>query len=79
MAGGVMQLGLTVMGETLPLGKGIATGLYYSAGATAQFILPLITAQWSQQLTTVMWFDLAIAIAGVLVTTGITLRLNRLA
>lgn len=76
-AGGVMQLGLTVMGETLPLGKGTATGFYYSAGAISQFVLPLITAQWSNHLITVMWFDFAIAVAGVIVTAAITILVRK--
>lgn len=76
-AGGVMQLGLTVMGETLPLGRGTATGFYYSAGAISQFILPLITTRWSTDMMAVFWFDLSIAVSGIVVTALISALVNR--
>ncbi|MCI2170599.1 MFS transporter [Schleiferilactobacillus perolens] len=76
-AGGVMQLGLTVMTETLPLGRGTATGFYYSAGAISHFILPLITARWSTDVMAVFWFDLSIAVSGIVVTALISALVNR--
>ncbi|CAD5944123.1 ydiM_1 [Escherichia coli] len=61
-AGGVVQIGLTLMAERFPYAKGKATGIYYSAGSIATFTIPLITAHLSQRsIADIMWFDTAIA------------------
>lgn len=41
-AGGVMQLGLTVMGEMFPAGKGTITGIFYTFGSIASFAIPVV-------------------------------------
>ncbi|ECU5963158.1 MFS transporter, partial [Salmonella enterica subsp. enterica serovar Anatum] len=46
-AGGVVQIGLTLMASRFPQEKGKATGIYYSAGSIATFTIPLITARIS--------------------------------
>jgi MFS family permease len=64
-AGGVMQLGLTIMAMSFPSGKGKATGIFYTAGSLATFTIPLITAKLSQvSIASIMWFDVGIAAAG---------------
>ncbi|MTD26312.1 MFS transporter [Erwinia sorbitola] len=64
-AGGVMQLGLTIMAMSFPHAKGKATGIFYSAGSLATFTIPLITAKLSQtSIASIMWFDVGIAAAG---------------
>lgn len=41
-AGGVMQLGLTVMGEMFPTGKGTITGIFYTFGSIASYAVPAV-------------------------------------
>ena len=66
-AGGVMQLGLTVMSDTFPRAKGRITGIYYTASGLASFTIPVFKA-WISQVGVyeIMWFDVLIAIVGVL-------------
>ncbi|CAM8502750.1 MFS transporter [Escherichia coli] len=74
-AGGVVQIGLTLMAERFPYAKGKATGIYYSAGSIATFTIPLITAHLSQRsIADIMWFDTAIAAIGFLLALFIGLR-----
>ncbi|TKI06485.1 MFS transporter [Martelella alba] len=66
-AGGVLQLGLTIMALRFPNSKGRATGIFYSAGSLATFTVPLITAKLSQtSIASIMWFDVGLAAAGFL-------------
>ncbi|EQW34809.1 inner membrane transporter ydiM [Escherichia coli UMEA 3052-1] len=77
-AGGVVQIGLTLMAERFPYAKGKATGIYYSAGSIATFTIPLITAHLSQRsIADIMWFDTAIAAIGFLLALFIGLRSRR--
>ena len=74
-AGGVVQIGLTLMAERFPYAKGKATGIYYSAGSIATFTIPLITAHLSQRsIADIMWFDTAIAAIGFILALFIGLR-----
>ncbi|EMG4734116.1 MFS transporter, partial [Escherichia coli] len=74
-AGGVVQIGLTLMAERFPYAKGKAKGIYYSAGSIATFTIPLITAHLSQRsIADIMWFDTAIAAIGFLLALFIGLR-----
>ena len=64
-AGGVLQIGATIMAMSFPNGKGKATGIFYTAGSLASFTIPLITAKLSKMgIASIMWFDLLIAIVG---------------
>ncbi|MEO3988484.1 MFS transporter [Pseudocitrobacter cyperus] len=66
-AGGVVQIGLTLMAARFTHAKGKATGIYYSAGSIATFTIPLITAHLSERsIADIMWFDTAIAALGFL-------------
>ncbi|MEO3739928.1 MFS transporter [Kosakonia sp. WA-90] len=74
-AGGVVQIGLTLMATRFPHAKGKATGIYYSAGSIATFTIPLITARLSEHsIADIMWFDTAIAAVGFLLALFIGLR-----
>ena len=62
-AGGVLQLGATIMAMSFPNGKGKATGIFYTAGSIASFTIPLITAKLSQiSIASIMWFVIALYI-----------------
>ena len=57
-AGGVMQLGLTVMGELFPAGKGTITGIFYTFGSIASFLIPIIAAAIAKNnVRSIMLFD----------------------
>ncbi|ELP5241322.1 MFS transporter [Salmonella enterica] len=74
-AGGVVQIGLTLMAARFPHEKGKATGIYYSAGSIATFTIPLITARISEMsIAHIMWFDTGIAAAGFLLALFIGYR-----
>lgn len=65
-AGGVMQIGLTIMGNVFPRAKGKITGIYYTASGLASFTIPVITAVISQNsVHDLMWFDALLAVIGV--------------
>lgn len=74
-AGGVLQLGATIMAMSFPKGKGKATGIFYTAGSIASFTIPLITAKLSKiSIASIMWFDLIIAIIGFVIALYIGYR-----
>ena len=74
-AGGVLQLGATIMAMSFPNGKGKATGIFYTAGSIASFTIPLITAKLSKiSIASIMWFDLIISIIGFVIALYIGYR-----
>lgn len=74
-AGGVLQLGLTLMAVRFPHAKGKATAIFYSAGSLATFSIPLVTAELSQtSIASIMWFDTGIAAVGFLLAVFIGYR-----
>ncbi|MEN0613222.1 MFS transporter [Klebsiella indica] len=74
-AGGVMQIGATIMAMSFPDGKGKATGIFYTAGSVASFTIPLITAKLSKiGIASIMWFDFFIAIIGFVIALYIGYR-----
>lgn len=77
-AGGVMQLGLTVMAEFFPTGKGAITGAFYTAGSIASFTIPLFTGMMASNLANVILFDVFIALAGFIIAVLITFRYKRI-
>lgn len=77
-AGGVMQLGLTVMADFFPNGKGTITGAFYTAGSIASFTIPLFTSMMASNMGNIILFDVFISLAGFIITTLITLRYRRL-
>lgn len=75
-AGGVLQLGLTLLASQFPSAKGKATGIYYSAGSISNFTIPLITA-WiarNESIEAIFHLDLAIAAVGFLLACFIAWR-----
>lgn len=77
-AGGVMQLGLTVMSTFFPKGKGTITGAFYTAGSIASFTIPLLTGAMSSNLANIILFDVFIALAGFVLALLITIRYYKL-
>jgi len=73
-AGGVMQLGLTVMSTFFPQGKGTITGAFYTAGSIASFTIPLVTGMMATNLANIFLFDVIIALIGFVLAVLITMR-----
>ena len=64
-AGGVMQLGLVMMTEMFPKGKGTMTGIFYTTGSIASFTIPVVTGYMADSgINSIMGLDAAIALAG---------------
>ncbi|MGM0174954.1 MFS transporter [Enterococcus sp. DIV0800] len=74
-AGGVMQLGLTVMGEMFPAGKGTITGIFYTFGSIASFLIPIAAAVIAKtNVRGIMFFDTIIAGIGFVLAVIIFIR-----
>lgn len=77
-AGGVMQLGLTVMAEMFPSGKGKVTGIFYTAGSIASFTIPLITGHLSKtNVANIILLDVGIALLGFILALIIFIQFNK--
>ena len=76
-AGGVMQLGLVMMTEMFPKGKGTMTGIFYTTGSIASFTIPVVTGYMANSgINTIMGLDAAIALCGFIVACIIYVRYN---
>lgn len=76
-AGGVMQLGLVMMTEMFPKGKGTMTGIFYTTGSIASFTIPVVTGYMADSgINSIMGLDAAIALAGFIVACIIYIRYN---
>ena len=76
-AGGVMQLGLVMMTEMFPKGKGTMTGIFYTTGSLASFTIPVITGRMADSgINSIMGLDAGIALAGFIVACIIYVRYN---
>ena len=76
-AGGVMQLGLVMMTEMFPNGKGTMTGIFYTTGSIASFTIPVVTGYMADSgINSIMGLDAAIALAGFIVACIIYVRYN---
>ena len=76
-AGGVMQLGLVMMTEMFPKGKGTMTGIFYTTGSIASFTIPVITGYMADSgINSIMGLDAAIALAGFIIACIIYVRYN---
>lgn len=76
-AGGVMQLGLVMMTEMFPKGKGTMTGIFYTTGSIASFTIPVITGRMADSgINSIMGLDAGIALAGFIVACIIYIRYN---
>lgn len=77
-AGGVMQVGLTIMSELFPTRKGMVTGIYYTAGGISSFTIPVITGYlYKISVHSIMVFDCFIALIGVICAVIIFLNRNK--
>ncbi len=64
-AGGVMQIGLTLMSEIYPYGKGTVTGIFYTSGSISSFTIPVITGALSKtSISSIIGLDAIIAVIG---------------
>lgn len=76
-AGGVMQLGLVMMTEMFPKGKGTMTGIFYTTGSIASFTIPVITGYMADSgINSIMGLDAAIALVGFIIAIIIYVRYN---
>lgn len=76
-AGGVMQLGLVMMTEMFPKGKGTMTGIFYTTGSIASFTIPVVTGYMADSgLNSIIGLDAIIALAGFIVACIIYVRYN---
>ena len=76
-AGGVLQLGLVMMTEMFPKGKGTMTGIFYTTGSIASFTIPVITGYMADSgINSIMGLDAAIALAGFIIAVLIYIRYN---
>ncbi len=76
-AGGVMQLGLVMMTEMFPKGKGTMTGIFYTTGSIASFTIPVVTGYMADSgINSIMGLDAAIALAGFIIACIIYIRYN---
>lgn len=77
-AGGVLQLGLTVMSSLFPQNKGMVTGIYFTSGSLASFTIPLITALISANqvngIQNIILFNAIVAAIGFLLALTIYIR-----
>ncbi|ANZ60436.1 MFS transporter [Secundilactobacillus paracollinoides] len=77
-ASGVMQIGLTIMGNVFPRSKGRITGIYNTAGAIASFSIPVFTGILSKtSVHSIMWFDVGIALIGILCALSVMVILRQ--
>ena len=61
-AGGILQLGVSLMSEFFPKGKATVTGVYMLFSGVANFIIPRITGEISKiSIKYIMLFDAALA------------------
>lgn len=76
-AGGVMQLGLVMMTEMFPKGKGTMTGIFYTTGSIASFTIPVVTGYMADSgINSIMGLDAAIAVVGFILACIIFIRYN---
>lgn len=74
----VMMIGLTVMGELFPAGKGTITGIFYTFGSIASFLIPIIAAAIAKNnVRSIMLFDTIIAGIGFLLAVIIFIRYRK--
>ena len=74
-AGGVMQMGLTLMTEVIPIGKGLISGIYLSMGSFASIYIPrIVTTIEQNNHLNVMLFNAILAVTGLICAIIINIR-----
>ena len=77
-AGGILQLGVSVMSEFFPKGKAKVTSVYMMMGGVANFIIPLITGYLSNiGLQYIILLDLAFALLAFITAIIVFIRYYR--
>ena len=78
-AGGVMQMGIALMTEMIPMGKGVVSGIFLSMGSVASVGVPIVVAQIeARNHLDVMLFNAVLAALGLLCTIVINVRFKML-
>lgn len=77
-AGGVMQIGLTIMATFFPNGKGTVTGVSTTAASISGFTVPLFGGFLSGNIANVMLLDVFLAFLGFIVSAIIVYRYRHL-
>ncbi|ANZ60423.1 MFS transporter [Secundilactobacillus paracollinoides] len=77
-AGGVMQIGLTMMATFFPNGKGTVTGVSQTSASIAGFVVPLFGGALSGNIANVLLFDVVLALIGFVVAGAIMYRYRKL-
>ncbi|KRO24688.1 MFS transporter [Lactiplantibacillus fabifermentans] len=77
-AGGVMQIGLTIMATFFPNGKGTVTGVSQTAASISGFVVPLFGAALSANIANIILLDVGMALACFVVAALIVYRYHRL-
>ena len=74
-AGGVMQMGLTLMTEMVPIGNGVVSGIFLSMGSLASVYVPrIVTAIEGANHLNVMLFNAGLAAVGLICAIIINVR-----
>jgi MFS family permease len=74
-AGGVLQMGITLMTEMIPMGKGVVSGIFLSMGSIASIVVPMVvSAIEAQNHLNVMLFNAGLAAVGLLCAIVINIR-----
>ncbi|GEO68349.1 MFS transporter [Levilactobacillus acidifarinae] len=77
-AGGVMQIGLTIMASFFPNGKGTVTGVSQTAASISGFVVPLLGAMLAANIANVILLDVGLAFIGFVVASVIVYRYYKL-
>lgn len=77
-AGGVMQIGLTIMASFFPNGKGTVTGVSQTAASISGFVVPLLGAMLAANIANVILLDVGLAFVGFVVASIIVYRYHKL-
>lgn len=77
-AGGVMQIGLTVMASFSPGNKGVVTGIFTTATSIAGFTANLIAGALTSNIANVMLLNVIFAFISFIAAILITMRYHRL-
>jgi MFS family permease len=83
-AGGALQAGIALLGEYFPGNKGRNLGLYYTFMGLASFTSPKVAAKIIKvdgvpdQVGRILYFDLAVAVAGFIIIGVLTLRYKKI-
>ena len=74
-AGGVLQMGITLMTEMIPLGKGVVSGIFLSMTSIASIVVPLVVTEFERtNHLNVITFNAFVALIGLICAIIINIR-----